>query len=148
MADKEAIEQLKRDLRTYGYYKGRIREVESELYNLSQQIKDCYKASGISYGEPMSSSNPKHPRVTSLINEEADLLLERKRYIDDIGRLGIDEKLKVLNDVQLKIVQAIYFDGLSYRFIASQMNYSVRTIQYYNDKGLNEILKYGTRTID
>lgn len=141
MTDKAAIEQLKRDLRTYGYYKGRIREIEASLYNLSQQIRDCYKASGIGYGEAMSSSDPRHPRVTILINEEADLHGDRKWYIEEIKRLGIDEKLKVLTDIQLKVVRAIYFDGLSFKYVAAQTNYSVGSIQHYDRTSLIKMIE-------
>lgn len=136
MKDKAAIEQLKRDLKTYGYYQKRISEMESQLYLITQEIRNCYKVSGISYDSPMNISDPKHSRVSTLIHEESDLLMKRDKIKEDMTSIGIEEKLKNLSDVQFAIITALYFDNQSYRFVANSMNYSVRTIQYHNDKAL------------
>lgn len=97
MNEKDKIEQLKRDLKSYGYYMRCIISCESDLYNITQQLRDCYEVSGISYDSPMGSSDPQHPRVAMLCNEEADILLKIKEYKKDIVRLNLDDKIESLS---------------------------------------------------
>lgn len=143
MAEKanEVLIQLKRDLKSYGSYTRRIKIIESDLYNITQQIHDAYEASGVSYGEPMSSSNPKHPHINQLQYEEADMILNIKELKKKRNGLGIDEKLKLLNEVQYEVINELYFNGTTFRNATIILNRSKRSIEHNNDTALAIMLK-------
>lgn len=143
MKDKndEELEQLKRDLKSYGSYNRRIRHIESELYNITQQIHDAYEASGVGYGEPMSSSNPKHPFINQLQYEEADLILNIKKLKKKRSELGIDDKLKLLNEIQYEVIESLYFYKSTFRNATIVLNRSKRSIEHNNNTALAIMLK-------
>lgn len=137
----EVLEQLKRDLKSYGSYTRRIKNIESELYNVTLRIKDCYEAAGINYGEKVSSSDPKHPYINQLHYEEADLLIDINNLIKSRSELGIDYKLKLLNEVQYEVINELYFKGSTFRDSAIILGRSKRSIEHNNDKALAIMLK-------
>lgn len=139
---KEDIEQLKRDLYSYGYYTKCIDEVKAKLYDVSQRLKDRERVQGISFGEKVGNSDPYHPSIAALIYEEEGLQIELKELENKRSTLGLDVIEEYLTSEEFKIITAHFFDRLSYSYIQANMSYSYdEKVKRITKIGLKKILK-------
>ncbi len=140
--NKEDIEQLKRDLYSYGYYTKCIEEVKARLYDLSQRLQDRERAQGVSFGERTGGSDPYHPSTAALIYEEEGLQIELKELVKKRSSFGLDAIEEYLTSEEFKIITAHFFDRLSYSYIQANMSYSYEEkVKRITKKGLKKILK-------
>lgn len=122
--NKENIEFMKRRLKDYGYYSDAINNSEIKLIDLRESIKDCYKASGVSYDGVMNNSDPNYSRVVDLIETEYGEVLHKKDLEKKRSSLGLDKLLPMLTKEQRELIELHYFKGYSQNFIAVNKQYN------------------------
>lgn len=121
--NKENIEFMKRRLKDYGYYTEAIKRSEVKLIDLRERIKDCYKASGVSYDGILNSSDPNYSRTNELVNEEYSEVLHMEELIKKRKHLGLDNLLNMLSKEQHDLIRLHYFEGYSQNYIAVNKQY-------------------------
>lgn len=145
---KEEIEQLKRDLKSHIHYLKELEEIQTDLERIAIQLQECGDVKGISFEEKTGTGNAyRSPSALGLISEEEDFMNRREMLHKQIEFLDIEEKMKCLSDLEATIIRSLYFNKYSFRYTATQLNYSHTTLQYYNDKALEKMLEVRTRTI-
>lgn len=140
--NKEAIEQLKRDLYSYGYYTKCIDEVKAKLYDISLRLKDREDAQGVGFSDKSCNSDPYHPSTAALIYEEQSLQLELKEVIEKRSDLELDNIKEYLTDEEYNILSAHFFCELTYSYIQVNMGYNYEEkVKRIAKSGLKKILK-------
>ena len=120
---KENIEFIKRRLKDYGYYTEAIRKSDIKLIELRERIKDCYKASGVSYDGILNSSDPNYSRTNELVNEEYSEVLYKEELMKKRNHLALDNLLNQLSNEQYDLIRLHYFEGYSQNYIAVNKQY-------------------------
>lgn len=115
---KEDIEQLKRDLYTYGYYEKKIKYLQLKLQEVNMQLKDKESVRGIRYDSQCISKDPYYSSVVDLIYQEEGIRIERDTFIEKKKRLGFERLSEVLTKMEYEIIEAHFFNGLSYSVIS------------------------------
>lgn len=123
---KENIEFMKRQLQNYGYYSAAIFRSDAKLIDLRERIKDCYKASGVSYDGILNSSDPNYSYTNELVNEEYGELLNMNELKKKRDALGLNKLLPLLSKEQSELIRLHYFEGYSQGYIAVNKQYSTR----------------------
>lgn len=153
----QEIEQLKRDLKSYGYYKKLKVEVEIQLYQLQQKIKRLQEPQSITYGEKsiatstresmiqIGSSNAE--RVQSLITTQLTLEKLKTEVDSELTKLDLDVGLAALSDEQKIIIERHYFEGVAFEFIGMQLHISKSAAIRANKKALWTIYKKSEKSV-
>ena len=139
--EKEEMEQLKRDLYTYGYYLSRLKWYDSKLKDIQLRIQDNYEASGIRYDDPMGSGDPYHPTVVALILEESKLLSEKHQVITKKNALGLESKLDVLKPQEYTIIECTFFYKHTHGYVASVTGLSREGVTKKINRCLKKMIK-------
>lgn len=122
--NQENIEFIKRKLKDYKYYTDAINECDIKLIDLRESIKECYKASGVSYDSVLSNGDPNYSRVVELINKEYSVVLHKEGLEKKRDALGLNDLLPMLSDEQRELIELHYFKGYSQNFIAVNKQYN------------------------
>lgn len=138
----ENIKYMKRQLNDYGYYTKKIKECDARIADIILRKKDLYKASGIRYDEPISSSDPHFSAIQNLINEEGvqeDIMDE---WIDKRDSLKLDHLLERLSKELYELIDLKFFDELTYEYIAVNKQYNnVDTVKRKIKKAIKFLVK-------
>lgn len=127
LTEKDKIEQFKRELKSYEFYKKKVQECNEQLEEIavklqgvsSPAIKDVIYENA---GNPYSDVNK-----LQLIMEEEELVKERKLYIDRI--LYVDEKMMLIpNSLEKKAAERIYIKKEMHQKVADDLNMDRKTL--------------------
>ncbi len=138
---RDRVEQFKRELKSYDFYKKMVQECNEKLEELATQmdgvsspiVKDViYENAGDPYR--------KDSRILELMIEEEKMIDERQMYIDRI--MSIDEKLlKIPNKAEKKMVENVLIKRLNHEKVAADNGYASRSGMYKRiDKVIEQIL--------
>ncbi len=125
---RDRVEQFKRELKSYDFYKKMVQECNEKLEELATQmdgvsspiVKDviCENA-----GDPYR----KDSRILELMIEEERVIDERQMYINRI--LDVDKKLMLISESDdKKAIVKIYIDRENHQSVADELCIDRRTM--------------------
>lgn len=128
LTEKDKVEQFKRDLKSYEFYKKKVQECNEQLEEIavkmqgvsSPAIKDViYENAGNPYR--------KDSRILELMNDEDRLIDERQSYIDRI--LKIDEKMLLIPEsIEKQASIRIYMNKEAHQKVADDVGMDRKTL--------------------
>ena len=124
LTEKDKVEQFKRELKSYEFYKKKVQECNEQLEEIavklhgvsSPAIKDViYENAGNPYR--------KDSRILELMNDEDRLIDERQRYIDNV--LYIENALlKIPNPNERKMIEDVFIRRVRHEKVAMDNGYT------------------------
>lgn len=128
LTEKDKVEQFKRELKSYEFYKKKVQECNEQLEEIavklhgvsSPAIKDViYENAGNPYR--------KDSRILELMNDEDRLIDERQSYIDRI--LKIDEKMLLIPEsIEKQASIRIYMNKEAHQKVADDVGMDRKTL--------------------
>ncbi len=138
---KDDIEQLMRDLYTYGYFSSKIKLYDVKLQDVQRRIQDCYGVSGISYDMPMGTKDPYYSKTTQLIYEEGEVLAEKRNITRKRNALQIEEKMRVLDSLEKDILISIFFHKHTHAYVSNMVGLTREGVTKKIWRSLHKMLK-------
>ncbi len=139
--EKEDIEQLMRDLYTYGYFSSKIKLYDVKLQEIQRRIRDCYEVSGISYDKPMGTRDSYYSKTTQLIHEEGEVLAEKRNILCKRNALQIEEKIQVLDSLEQEILVSIFFHKHTHAYVSNMVGLTREGVTKKIWRSLHKMLK-------
>lgn len=142
----EEIEHLKRMLREYGYQCRRYSQKKQEVESLDVEINDETGVKGVGYSGTTSTTVTVTPYINELIVKQASAEFEMKKAQKEAERIWkkehIEDRLKVLSDLEKEIIELRYTECLSQIKVAEILQYEDQSfISKKEKRALKKMLK-------
>lgn len=137
LTTKDKVEQFKRELRSYTYYKESVKEINLKLCEINTKLLGI---SSITYN-PVHLENagkPYHDNKLELICDEERLINERSYYERKLTQ--IDDALNKLNLQDKELLIKLYIEHKKYDELAEEYSYSIRMLKYKVNRLIEEIM--------
>lgn len=105
----------------------RLNEIDGELYNIKALRTDREAVQGGASGA--------EARLDKLIDDKTKLQQNQRRITDDLT--ATERALQTMRTFDAEVLTRYYCFGLSYEVIATQYNYSVRSIRRIKHRALS-----------
>lgn len=130
----DEVEQFKRELRSYAYWKKKVAQIEEDLEAVAVRMR------GLS--SPQFDRIPGEPKVSGAKSDHWYALMEKEedlqRRKDDLLReiRFVDKVLNSLDEHDAAILRKVYIERQSYQQVAEETGYSEDGIYYRIKKAL------------
>lgn len=127
LTEKDKIEQFKRELKSYEFYKKKVQECNEQLEEIAVKLQGV-SSPAIKDVIYENAGNPyrKDSRILELMNDEDRLIDERQRYIDNV--LYIENALlKIPNPNERKMIEDVFIRRVRHEKVAMDNGYSSRS---------------------
>lgn len=121
LTEKDKVEQFKRELKSYEFYKKKVQECNEQLEEIAVKLQGV-SSPAIKEVIYENAGNPyrKDSRILELMNDEDRLIDERQSYIDRI--LKIDEKMLLIPDgIDKQAAIRIYMNREQHQKVANDV---------------------------
>lgn len=127
LTQREQIDQIKRELRSYNYYQKVISKMERELTQISTELNGVRSPSLTEQsGHGGFNSGAKSDRWYALIKKKNITQNQMRMYKNRLKRL--ENMLSLLEGEELEIIQELYIQKKSFQEVAIIHSYSVATL--------------------
>lgn len=128
LTEKDKVEQFKRELKSYEFYKKKVQECNEQLEEIAVKLQGVSSPSvkDVIYE---NAGNPyrKDSRILELMNDEDMLIDERQSYIDRI--LKIDEKMLLIPEsIEKQASIRIYMNKEAHQKVADDVGMDRKTL--------------------
>lgn len=139
LTEKDKVEQLKRELKSYEFYKKKVQECNEQLEEIAVKLQGV-SSPAIKDVIYENAGNPyrKDSRILELMNDKDRLIDERQSYIDRI--LYVDEKLMLIpNSLEKNAAVRIYVKKEMHQKVADDLNMDRKTLYRRINAALHKI---------
>lgn len=135
--DKEKkIEQFKRELRSYNFYKEALKECNDKLEAVSTSL--CGVSSPKLSASNKGGGGNKNYRIYDLMDQEEKLIRERNMYRYSINQ--VEERLSKLSEKEQKLLIKLFVNNANYEVVAREMYCSRAKLFYDVNKIISKII--------
>ena len=137
ISERDKIEQLKRDLRSYRFYNAKIAEYDEELEEIAVRLQGV---KAVRY-DLAHGSNAQHGGDNRMywIMQESKLINERKWYADAVHK--IETILGRVDDQTRAMLVEVFVDRKNYDDVAEEMGINRRSLYRKLDYAIRELIK-------
>lgn len=124
LTEKDKVEQFKRELKSYEFYKKKVQECNEQLEEIAVKLQGV-SSPAIKDVIYENAGNPyrKDSRILELMNDEDRLIDERQRYIDNV--LYIENALfKIPNPNERKMIEDVFIRRVRHEKVAMDNGYT------------------------
>lgn len=136
MNKEKRIEQFKRELRSYGYYKEAYHECNDKLEAINNSLIGV--SSPAMKEAPIENKSFKNYRIYDLMEEEEKIVQERNFYRYSIK--NIECKLAKLNEQERELLFELFVKNTNYDVVANKMYCSRSKLFYDVNKIISRII--------
>lgn len=135
ITEKDEIEQLKRELKSYNYYVESVREINMKLIEINTKLIGLSSPTPSEVIAGKVSVKYYHDNKMELMDEEAKLITERSYYEGRIAK--INSMLDEMNRDSQKLIKGLFMEHISYATMCEELRTSESSLK----RRVNSIIK-------
>ena len=137
ISERDKIEQLKRDLKSYRFYNAKIAEYDEELEEIAVRLQGVKAVRyDIAHGSNVQRGGDNR---MYWIMQESKLINERKWYADAVHK--IETVLGRVDDETRTMLVDVFIDRKNYDDVAEKMGINRRSLYRKLDCAIRELIK-------
>lgn len=136
ISERDKIEQIKRDLKSYRFYNAKIAEYDEELEEIAVRLQGV---KAVRYDIAHGSNVHRGDNRMYWIMQEAKLVDERKWYADAVRK--IEAALERADDQTRAMLVEVFVNRKNYDDVAEEMGINRRSLYRKLDYAIRELIK-------
>lgn len=137
ISERDKIEQIKRDLKSYRFYNAKIAEYDEELEEIAVRLQGV-KAVRYDIAHGYNAQHGGDNRMYWIM-QESKLINERKWYADAVRK--IEAVLGRVDDQTRTMLVEVFIDRKNYDDVAEEMGINRRSLYRKLDYAIRELIK-------